>query len=314
MRNVTFVIGALVLAVVAIVGYEQIRPTAQRVASSGATPQSGDSTTELASRLLLPPYLAQQDSAAYELKLYPGTLPPDPKIDLPQPSGSRVVGAAVRLRNKAPAALDVVMDVPESTGDVAAYFERELTKTGWTAAPNRGGPQGGFVSGPVGNSRTFCKGENPPWYSVTAFAVAGAPFDVRAHIDLVNPSPYPGSFGPCSQPAQPAGIGINNGMNKLPALHAPSGVTMRTSGGGGGNDRQSSEAVATGKTSAKDLEAAFAQELVAAGWIRAAGSADGPIAWSTWKVAGDGNWHGLLLVNELSGEVRSLLLQAQLVQ
>ena len=57
MRNVAFVIGSLVLAVVVIAGYQQLRPTGQRVASSGTAPQGGD-TTELASRLLNLPRLS----------------------------------------------------------------------------------------------------------------------------------------------------------------------------------------------------------------------------------------------------------------
>ncbi len=311
MRNIAFVIGSLVLAIVVVAGYQQLRPTGQRVASSGTAPQGGD-TTELASRLLLPSYLTQ-DGAKYELRMYPGSLPPDPKIDLPQPAGTRLVGTTLRLRNDAPASLDVVMDVPASAGDVPAFFERELTKLGWSPAPNRGGgsPPGGFVSAPIGAGRAFCKGEAPPWYTVTVFTPAGAPQDVRAHIDLVNPNPFPGAFGPCSQPPGPPPM---NGLNKLPPLRAPAGVVMRASGGGGGNDRQSSEATATSKTSAVDLETAFAQQLVAAGWSRIAGATSGPISLSTWKLPGDGDWRGLLLVNEISGETRSLLVQAQLVQ
>src|SRR2546430_17225251 len=88
--------------------------------------------------LLLPPYLTQ-DGATYELRMYPGALPPDPKIDLPQPPGTHLVGATLRLRNNAPATLDAVMDVPASAGDVPAFYERELTKLGWSLAPNRGG-------------------------------------------------------------------------------------------------------------------------------------------------------------------------------
>src|SRR5207244_11441359 len=157
MRNAAFVIGVLVLAALAVVGYQQSRPAGERAASSGAAPNGADPTAELASRLLLPPY--QQDAATYELRLYPGTLQPDPKVDLPRPAGARLVGSSVRSRNGAPASLDVVLDVPASTSDVAGFFDRELTKLGWSAAPNRGGPQGGFVPSMLAASKSYCKGE-----------------------------------------------------------------------------------------------------------------------------------------------------------
>jgi hypothetical protein len=38
------------------------------------------------------------------------------------------------------------------------------------------------------------------------------------------------------------------------------------------------------------------------------------VAWSTWKLPGDGDWRGLLFVNEVTGERRTLMVQAQLVQ
>jgi len=317
MRGVVFVFAVVIAVVGAVVAYDNFRPSGRAASQAGSSSaQSGDPLAELAGRLLLPSYYGQQDNAKYELQLFPAALPPDPKIDLPQPAGARLVGSSLRLRNGAPTTLDAVLDVPASTPDVAGLFEQELTKLGWTTAPNRGQSQGGgFVPSGMNVSRTYCKGEQPPWYSVSVFQLPSAPFDVRAHIDFVNPSlGFGGTYtGPCSaQQAVPAGGG---GLNKLPTLRAPDGVVLRGGGGGmSGGDRQSSDAGAVSKLSVGDIESGFEQQLVAAGWTRLAASASGPVAWSTWQLPGDGNWRGLLLINETGADKRSLTIRAELVQ
>ena len=90
MRGVVFVFVAVIATAGVIVAYDHFRPSGQ-AASSGtsASSQSNDPTQELASRLLTPSYMP--DGATYEVKLFPTQLPPDPKIDLPQPAGSRPV-------------------------------------------------------------------------------------------------------------------------------------------------------------------------------------------------------------------------------
>jgi hypothetical protein len=311
MRGVVFVFVAVIATAGAIVAYDHFRPSGQ-AASKGASSssQSTDPTQELASRLLTPSYMP--DGATYEVRLFPTQLPPDPKIDLPQPAGARLVGSALRLRNGAPASLEAVLDVPTGTNDVAGFYDRELTKLGWSLASNRGPmSQGGFQPAVVGTYRTYCKGEQPPWYSVNIFTPSAAPIDVRVHLELTNPNVPSGIsyMGPCS--AQPQGI-QTSGLNRLPALRAPDGVILRGGmGGSSGGDRQTSEATATSKLGASDLESAFAQQLVAGGWTKVAHGADGPVAWSTWKVPGDGDWRGLLLVNETSGDRRSLMVRAE---
>jgi hypothetical protein len=315
MRGVVFVFAALIAAAGAIVAYDQFRPSGQRAASPGtSSSQSGDPTQELASRLLTPSYMP--DGATYEVRLFPTQLPPDPKIDLPQPAGARLVGSALRLRNGAAASLDAVVDVPAGTNDVGGFYDRELAKLGWSPAPNRGPTsQGGFVPAVVGTYRMYCKGEQPPWYSVNIFTPSAAPIDVRAHVEFTNPNISSGGsyVGPCS--AQPQGIQMGGGLNKLPALRAPDGVILRGGmGGTGGNDRQTSDAGAVSKLSPADIESAFEQQLTAAGWTRLARNADGPVAWSTWKLPGEGDWRGLLLVNETGADKRSLTIRAELVQ
>src|SRR5437879_1755791 len=313
MRGVVFVLAAILATAGAIVAFDRFRPTDQHAASQGATSsaQTGDATTELASRLLAPSYLP--DGGTYEVKLFPTQLPPDPKIDLPQPAGARLVGSALRLHNGTAASLDAVIDVPVGTSDVAGFYDRELGKLGWSPAPNRGPTsQGGFIQAFPGISRMYCKGEQPPWYSVNIFTPPATPIDVRAHVEFTNPCVPAGTsyMGPCS--AQPQGVQVGGGLNKLPALKAPDGVVLRGGMGGmSGNDRQSSEAGATTKLSASDLEASFAQQLAAAGWTKLAHGADGPVAWSTWKIPGDGDWRGLLFINETGSDRRSLTVRAE---
>jgi hypothetical protein len=314
MRGVVFVLAVVVATAGAIVAYDRFAPSDRHAASQGNTSssQSADPTAELASRLLSPSYMP--DGAAYEVRLFPTQLPADPKIDLPEPAGARLVGSALRLRNGKAASLDVVVDVPAGTADVIGFYERELTKLGWSPAPNRGPSSqgGGFVQTFPGTNRMFCKGENPPWYSVNIYTPPSAPIDVRAHVEFTNPNALAGGsyVGPCSP--TPQGVQIGGGLNKLPALRAPDGVVLRGGmGGSSGMDRQTSEAGATTKLSANDLETQFAQQLAAAGWTRIARGADGPVAWSTWKIPGDGDWRGLLLVNETSADRRSLLVRAE---
>jgi len=313
MRAVAFVLAAILLTAGAVIAYEQYRPSGRAASQSASSPQGGDPTQELASRLLLPPYLVTQDNASYELRLFPGQLPPDPKIDLPQPAGARLVGSTLRLRNNAPMTFDAVLDVPISTGDVSGFYDRELGKLGWSPAPNRGGPsQGGFVPTNIGASRMYCKGESPPWLSVSVFTPPAVPQDVRVHIDLMNPNPIAANTyaGPCS--AQ--GPVPQMGLSKLPPLRAPDGIVLRPSGGSSGGDRQTSDAVALSKLGAADIAAAFDQQLAAAGWTRTARGAEGPVAWSTWKLPGEGDWRGLLLVNETSADRRSLMVRAEIAQ
>jgi hypothetical protein len=97
------------------------------------------------------------------------------------------------------------------------------------------------------------------------------------------------------------------GNDVLPPLHAPDGVTLQLTGGGGGPNRWTSEANAETDKTVAELEAHFARQLQAAGWTRAAGSRAGPMAWSTWKLPRDGDWMGLLFALESPGKNRKAL-------
>ncbi len=275
-----------------------------RGGTAGAAP-SGD-VAELAQRLLAPPY-PFPDGLQQTVTLIPGALPKNAPLEMPLPVGARLVGSVSRERGTT-TSFDVVLDATGTADEITAFYDREMPKKGLNpvAAPQMP-QQGGFVSssGPA-NNKMYCKGDQGPYVSLSVFAKAGAPSDVRAHYEPVDPV----AMGtPCSQRS---GGGPVSFSTKLPQLRAPEGVTLQSNGSGMGGNRQSSEATALTSKSVAELESGFAQQLAAAGWTRVAGRADGPLAYSTWKIPGDGEWQGLLLVIESPGkDRRSLTVRAE---
>jgi hypothetical protein len=156
----------------------------------------------------------------------------------------------------------------------------------------------------------FCKGDGLPYVSVSVFTRPSAANDVRIHFEpaqTASAQQYMGS--PCSQKGGPP-----QGMpaQRLPALRAPDGVLLQASGSSMGGARQQSDAVATTPKTAAELESFFSQQLAAAGWTRVAGGSNTPLAFSTWKVPGDGDWQGVLIVIEMPAkDRRSLMLRAE---
>jgi hypothetical protein len=60
----------------------------------------------------------------------------------------------------------------------------------------------------------------------------------------------------------------------------------------------------------QELAAYFAEQLAGAGWLPRASRLDGPLAWSTWQVPGEGDWQGIRYVLEGPGpDQRSVHLQ-----
>jgi hypothetical protein len=308
-RYARYVLGTL--AAVALVGVIVLtaleagtRIDELRGGTAGAAP-SGD-VAELAQRLLAPPF-PMPDGTVQTVTLVPGALPKDAPFDMPLPTGGRLIGSVLRTRGSA-ISFDAVIDATGTPDEVTAFYDRELPKKGMNPlAQPQMQPQGGFVSssGPAG-SKTYCKADVGPYVSLTVYPKPGAPSDVRVHYEPVNPN---GMGTPCMQ--KQFG-GPQPFTTKLPVLRAPDGVTLQPNGGGMGGNRQSSDATAVTSKSVAELESAFAQQLAAAGWTRVAGKADGPLAYSTWKIPGDGEWQGLLLVIESPGkDRRSLTVRAE---
>ncbi len=252
---------------------------------------------ELAERLLVPLYYGPPGSPAMSATLYPGKLPYDFALTLPQ--GARLVGSVVRsggMGGKMPGpSTEVVLDMSGSTSDAVAALREFLNKDGWSNPNVPYGAPRGFQPTMQPTSFPLCKGS--AWLNVMVSGGSAGVRDVRLTVNS------PG--GPCT--AQPMPMPVPVGMQLLPALYGPSDLALTTSGMSGGPNRWGSEAVAETRKAAHDLEALFAAQLEKAGWSRLSSRADGPIAWSMWRVpASEGNWTGFLFVLESSSKLREL--------
>jgi hypothetical protein len=245
---------------------------------------------ELAERLLLMrgPFAVADTPPP---QLIAGRLPDGLPLQLPLPTGTRVVGG-VRRQQPLPGmtasgeATEIVLDVPGSVDDVLQFYDRELPALGWAARDSDAPRPGGFTPFPIPRGRNFSRNPDGPVLSVRADEPAGGVLDVRISLSPAGARPF------AAGPSWPPGVGV------LPSLAPPPGVPLQPLGGGGGPATMSSTAVARTDESAQALAAHFAQQFQAAGWTRTDGSAGGPVAWSTWSSPAHENWTGLLLVVE----------------
>ena len=319
MRRVLTIIAGLAFAVIVIVGgalglsAARGQIAADRIAAGApqAAP-SGDEAKyhELAERLL---NFGYSPGGTASVTLLPAALPTDLAITLPNVSGARLIGSSVQTRGTDRSA-NIVVDAPGDPQQVATAYEQGFKDQGWSAPPGDVGVSvaGGFQGATPPITKLLCKGESA-YLSVSVATRAGQPNDVRISVQP-NVSNQGGS--PCTARSRPPGSG-----NHLPALRPPDGATLLGGGGSSGGsfsnagsgsiNRQTSEATATTTLSAGELEAAFAKQLVAAGWTRTAGRDDGPLAWSTWA-SSEASWSGTLIVSDTTAtDRRSLLLRAE---
>ncbi len=259
---------------------------------------------ELAERLLMPVLFGVPPSS---VRLYPRTLPPGLPLTLPLPPDSRLVGSVVRPSlapgpEAAPCgeAFDIVLDVPGHADTVLTFYRRALADLGWTSPPARGpGLESGFLPSTAPTlGAAFCAGAERPWLTVSVSPRADASNDVRVHIETGTPGPCGGPSAPPLSPPL---------LLALPALHAPAGVRVLPLGGSADDVHAESRAVVQTDTSVADIEAHYARQLAAAGWTRLDGTAQGRLAWSVWRVPGEGEWEGLLYVLDGPGAGRRSL-------
>jgi hypothetical protein len=119
----------------------------------------------------------------------------------------------------------------------------------------------------------------------------------------VPPSPIPGDpFGGTRDIRPVAAV--------VPPLLGPVGATVLPGTIGNGPSQFIGSSVALAPMPPAQLEDYFAAQLAAAGWHRRDGSASDLLAWSTWPVPGEGQWHATLPIRALPAESRySLLLR-----
>jgi hypothetical protein len=321
-RSLTIVVSVAFAILVAVGGALGLRAAREQIAADrigASAPQgapSGDEAKyhELAERLLT--FGFGPNGGTPSVTLLPAALPTDPSLTLPNVNGARLIGSAIRTQATDRYA-DIVLDAPGDTQRVATAYEQGFKDQGWTAPPGDVGlsPGGGFQPSAPSVYKLLCKGDSA-FLSLSVTARSGQPSDVRIHLQ-----PTGGQGGtPCTaSKSRQQGPG-----NHLPTLRPPDGTSLLGGGGGsssaigspiggpgGATSRQSSEATAVTLLSAGALEAAFAKQLVAAGWTRTAGRDDGALAWSSWA-SGEAGWSGTLIVTDtIAKDRRSLLLRAE---
>ena len=205
-------------------------------------------------------------------------LPPESNGRIHLPKGARVIGAVVRRPpgDVSSIAVHIASPLdPKALGDaVRALYDTE----GFRPAPMMTGPMpGGFrpsTKGLMGGS-VLCQGEEGPWINSSARAAASG-----SDGWIVWNAPAPGG-GPCMP--HPHGVTY---PDVLPPLEAPEGVELILSGGsGGGSASWTTNAVAYTQLGARDLVAAFAPQLDAAGATTLGSGGDDVVGWGEWKLA-----------------------------
>lgn len=221
----------------------------------------------------------------------PARLPGDLPLALPTPPGARLVGSAVLYTRMRTTAWDVIYDAPGTAAAVNDFYADVLPALGWDAPPSESRPARGFYPAVMGVAQRgiFC-GNGASLLVNTGPTAAGSLY-VRVRLDAA------GSL--CTPAALTAASGGPSATDALPGLAAPSGVPLRLTSGSFTAERAATTATAATTMPAAALEAHYARQLTAAGWMRVDGAMSegfGAFAWSTWILPGAGDFRGFLSV------------------
>lgn len=206
---------------------------------------------------------------------------------VPEPPGAALLGGAVRSRRGHPTQIEAIYQAEGDARSVLSRYETDLDKSGWGVFRQFGGIHGGFVpSGLAAAGQSYRQGDKGPILMVAAMEGGTNQTDLRLRLDWDMARHLP----------EMRMHGGPEGADRLPPLAPPAGVPLRAGGGGGGSGSWHSEATVETDLPVPDLETHFSRQLEQAGWTRLAGTADDVAGWSSWRLPGDGDWGGILLV------------------
>ena len=200
--------------------------------------------------------------------------------------------------------MEAVFDADGTPLHVLSAYRGDLERDGWSVFETPRPPRFAFSSGENsdGKRQSFLRSDDGPQLTVTVVSRTGSPCDVRLRLEaeVRRPPPQNRDFY--------AGV-----TERVPTLQAPSGVLVSSRQGGGGGEREwTMHGSARTDMAAGDLETHFASQLSEAGWTRLGRGDDGVVAWSSWRLPGEQEWKGMLLVHAaLFEDERGLLLRVE---
>ncbi len=258
---------------------------------------------ELAERLLHLPYPGGP-RLAVEVLLR--RLPDDFPANIPLPNDWRLLGSKTYGQVGRPWGLEAVFDAHGARSELLAGYEALVNSRGWSVyGPPELVPRGFTSELAVAPSQEFRVGGEGPILRIIVGGREHMPADVRLRVDWETTRRRPGPSGAPPPSAK-----------RMPILRSPVGVPLAPDASGGGSEhRWYSYATAETDMPVSALAAHLANQLAEIGWTRIAGDPDDVAAWSSWRLPGEGDWRGLLLVLEaFVPRERSLFLQVEAVQ
>jgi hypothetical protein len=198
-----------------------------------------------------------------------------------------------------PWGIEAVFDAHGAASELLASYESLVLSRGWSIYEPELVPKG-FTSGiAVAPSREFRMDNQGAILRIIVGGRQHMSADVRLRVDWETPRRRPGPSG-----------GPPPSAERMPILRLPVGVPLSPdASGGAGEHRWYSYATAETATPVSALAEHLAGQLVEIGWTRIAGDSGEGATWSSWRLPGEGDWRGFLLVLEaFSPQERSLFL------